>query len=88
MKYDEQFPPIRQLLSLAENTQFPATRKEIQVSAAIWGFTNAVIDFLSLFPADEVFESKVDFVTRSELLEMFINQEHEMPKEFLRSSQG
>jgi hypothetical protein len=44
-------------------------------------------DFLDLFPADEVFESKVDFMTRCEELEMFINQEREMPKEVLRSPQ-
>jgi hypothetical protein len=67
--------------------QFPASRREIEDIAVDWAFDDLMIDFLDRFPADESFESKVDFMTRCEELEMFINQAQEMPKEMLRSPQ-
>lgn len=87
MKYNKKLPPVRQLFSLATDAHFPATRKEIEDNAVSRGFTNTMTDFLDLFPADEVFENKVDFVTRCEVVEMLINEEREMPKEALRSPQ-
>lgn len=87
MKYNKQLPPVRNLLTIAKDARFPASRQEVEDIARSWGFTRVMTDFLDLFPADEIFESKVDFMTRCEELEMFINQEREMPKEILRSPQ-
>lgn len=87
MSYNKNLPPIRQLLSLANDVQYPSSRKDIDDVAADWGFEDSMIDFLDLFPPDEIFESKVDFMTRCEGLEMLINQAQDMPKEILRSPQ-
>ena len=87
MTYEKQLPPIRQLLSLAQQTLFPATRAEIERLAKSVGSPETVIDLLKLFSADETFNSRTDFMTRCEELELFIGQERAMPKEILRSPQ-
>lgn len=81
MKYNKQLPPVRNLLTIAKDVHFPASRQEVEDIARSWGFTSVMTDFLDLFPADEIFISKVDFMTRCEELEMLINQEREMPTE-------
>ncbi len=80
-------PPIRYFISLAQDSQFPATTKQLLDNAEKWGFLQSVKDFLMQFPEDETFSSRVDFETRCEELEMFIRQEKTMPKEILRSPQ-
>ena len=80
-RYD--LPPVRHLLSLASDTQFPATRHDISRNAARWGFTQTMLDFLYLFPENEVFKSRVDFMTRCEELELLLGQERALPKERL-----
>lgn len=87
MTYSKRLPPVRNLLTVAKSTHFPAFRQEVKNNAASLGFGGVLTNFLDLFPDYEVFESKVDFMTRCEELEMFINQERRAPKETLHSQQ-
>lgn len=65
---------------------YPAARREILNVAMLFGMDRKVIELLKEFPADEVFESPDDLVTRCSELELLINEEEDAPKEFLRSS--
>ena len=87
MRYNKPLPPVRYFISLAEDSIFPATCNEIINNATYWGFPKTVIAFLKQFPPEELFESRGDFETRCEELEIFINQEKKMPKEYLKSSE-
>ena len=86
MKYKKQLPPVRHLLSLAQDTLFPVSREEIEQNAPYYGFSDEVVNFLRLFPADEIFSSRVDFMTRCEELEMYLTLQRESPRELLRNS--
>ncbi len=87
MVYNKKLPPVRQLLSLAQHTRFPATRAAaVQVANGL-GSPQTVIDFLKLFPSEETFASRDEFMTRCEELELLIGQERAMPTEVLRSPQ-
>lgn len=89
MTYDKPLPHVRDLLKLTKLADsFPLTRQQLAETAKKWSLPNEVTDFLQLFPADEVFESRADFATRSEELEMLIYQERESPQEISRSPQG
>ncbi len=81
MKHDKQLPPVRDLLYLAKNTSFPATRSILSAAAKMHGASQTVLDFLTLYPANEVFTNKVDFMNRSEALELLIAQGHDAPGE-------
>lgn len=85
MVYSKQLPPIRYMLSLANDTEFPAALRDIMKVANRWGFPKTVIDFLNLFDANLTFENRLDFVDRCKELELLIDQERSMPKETLRS---
>jgi hypothetical protein len=84
MKYTKKLPPVRYILSLAQDSTFPASGSELLRTAMTWGFPRSVIEFVSLFPKDEIFKSRTEFETRSEELEMLINEERSMPKELLK----
>lgn len=87
MVYNKILPPVRHLLSLARQTRFPATRQDITVQARTLGAPAATLDFLQLFPADETFPNRNDFVTRCEEVELLIEQQRAAPEETLRSPQ-
>lgn len=87
MKYDKPLPPVRELLGLAQSVSFPITQGALGQAAQEQGRGKAVLDFLGLYPAGEVFNSKVDFMTRSEELLLFITQDQDTPEERLRSPQ-
>ena len=87
MVYDKKLPPVRDLLSLAQLIKFPEKRRVIEKIAKQAGYSKFLTDFLELFPPEETFISKVDFMTRSEELELLIGQERSMPFEILRSPQ-
>lgn len=87
MKYDKPLPPPDQLMLLAKSMEFPAGRSAIIQAAASLGLPGDVTDFLGIFPAREIFENRVDFMTRCEEIVMLMNQEREMPAETLRSPQ-
>lgn len=89
MMYDKQLPRVRELLHLSKVAKpFPASRKTISNIALRWGMSDAVIDFLKLFPPDLVFNSRAEFITRCEELELFIDQERKMPGDRLKSPQN
>lgn len=87
MTYNKPLPAVRNLLSLAKSIRFPATREQIIGAAGEQGLSVTMHSFLNLFPADERFRSRVDFMTRCEALEMFINQERSSPRETAQTNQ-
>ncbi len=88
MTYDKPLPAIRQLKKLAEwDGPFPMKGYRMVIGADRYGFDNNTITFLELFPHDEVFRSRSDFIKRCEALESLIRSEREMPAEQLRSPQ-
>lgn len=87
MVYAKQLPPMRQLRKISQQASFPATRAEFEEVAQRMELPRSVMDFLKLFPADETFESRVEFVARCEELEILITQIREAPQEILHSQQ-
>lgn len=86
--YAKPFPTTKDLVWLSKLAdEFPVTRRELVRVARDWGFSRRTLDFLRLFPENEVFESRADFVNRCEDLELLIKQEYEAPEEHLRSPQ-
>lgn len=88
MAYNKLLPAIRELLELAHNASFPVTRQELVRLSRETGSSKEVTGFLKVFRPDEVFKSRVDFLTRAEELELLLSQERAMPAERLRSPQG
>jgi hypothetical protein len=84
MEPDKSLPTIHDLHNIANSARFPATPDEIVESARRAGLPHNAIDFLNLFSADLIFDSKVDFLTRCEDLEILIEQEADAPKEISR----
>jgi hypothetical protein len=76
---------IRWLSRLA--MPFPTTAGEIAVVAADWRFDKSTLEFLTLFPEDVVFESREDFLTRVEDLELLLQEEVTAQPEAALSSQ-
>lgn len=66
-------------------TSYPTTTGDVLKTARHWSFSNSTIDFLQLFPRDEVFESSADFLARCEELELMIREERHMPVEIPRN---
>ncbi|HVX47885.1 MAG TPA: DUF2795 domain-containing protein [Candidatus Saccharimonadales bacterium] len=60
---------------------FPASRQEIMRIARNYGFDREVLHFLNLFPADEVFDSRADFITRCDEVELLVREERDAPEE-------
>lgn len=88
MIYYKPLPHIDNVRWLAKlSGPYPATRQEILEAAEDWNFSDNTIEFLRLFPADEVFKNQLDFLTRCEELELLIREERNMPAEVLRSPQ-
>jgi hypothetical protein len=51
------------------------------------GINHNVVDFLHRFHTDEIFQSRADFITRCDELELLIREKRDMPHEILRSPQ-
>lgn len=66
---------------------FPTTAGLITLTAQEWNFSSETIDFLKLFPEDEVFKTDEDFQDRCHDLELMIREEQSMPAEILTSYQ-
>ena len=80
-------PTTTQLIRLAKRGRFPLRRRQLERVARRNGYTSGMIEFLRLFPGDEVFENRAEFLTRCEELELFMDEERDMPKEIARSPQ-
>lgn len=88
MIYSKPLPRMDSLELLANKLgRFPMTRREVSKTAKNRGFRRSVLDFIKLFPEDETFETRLDFITRCEELELFIREERNLPDERLRSPQ-
>lgn len=87
MSYDNKLPAVKHLLALAKEMEFPALRRDVEKMALKRGLSEDVVAFIDLFPADEVFQNRVDFMTRCEEVEILIDQERSSPVEYLRSPQ-
>lgn len=82
MIYDRHIPRINNVRWLARLAMpFPATAGEIAAVAAAWRFDSSTLDFLARFPQDEAFETKDDFLTRCEELELLLSEEVAAPPE-------
>lgn len=82
MAYSHRLPSTKDIIWLSKLvTSYPVTRRQVVRTARMWNFKNEVISFLRQFPAEEVFESRADFVNRSEDAAVLIRQEWESPKE-------
>ena len=89
MVFTQTLPMMSTLRHLAEmDGPFPIKNRHVILAAERFWFKENVIDFLKLFPPDEVFRSRKDFLNRCEELELMIREERGMPKEVLRSPQG
>lgn len=88
MIYNKPLPRIDNILWLATLARpYPAATSDIIETATIWQFSPRTIDFLRLFPANEVFETQEDFQSRCEQLEMLMSDERTMPFESVLSPQ-
>ena len=88
MTYIKQLPRLDNLRRLAQLAgPFPITARMIIFYAQNHGLDDNLIDLLCLFHPAEVFQSRADFITRCNELELIIKEWREMPKEVLRSPQ-
>lgn len=88
MVYSKPLPRIDNIMWLAKlASPFPATRRQIWLKAKAWNFSHSTLEFLELFPANERFESRADFLNRCYNLELLIRQVRASSPETLRSPQ-
>lgn len=88
MIYNQPLPKIDKLQRLSKSVgPFPLTARHITLAARRFGYSPNTVTFLKLFPSDEFFESRADFVTRCSELELLIDQERKSEQETLRSPQ-
>ncbi len=88
MNYTNRLPSEKDIIWLSKlATSYPVTRREILRIARMWNFKPEVISFLRLFSPDQQFDTRTDFVTRTEHLAMLIRQEWEAPHETAQSTQ-
>ena len=81
-------PHIDNILWLAKlSMPFPATARNVAEVAEAWRFSKSTLDFLDLFPDDEIFSSRDDFMTRCEELELLLREKAAQPPEPALSSQ-
>ncbi len=72
----QRLPSLRTLRNLADmDGPFPLHTKHIILAAERFWFRDNVIAFLRLFPPDEVFYSREDFVVRCAQLERYLCSE-------------
>lgn len=74
MKKNKTYPKGRDIFKIARNVDFPASRQEVEYVAKSWGFFGSVIDFLEMFPANQIFQNDIDFIKRSAELMKLLNR--------------
>lgn len=88
MIYTEPLPRTSEIARLAGSIRsFPTTRQAITTTAASRGFDKDTQNFLELFPPGVRFDSRDDFITRCEELELLLREEAAADEETLLSSQ-
>lgn len=82
MNYDKRLPDINEILRLSTLVRpYPTTRREVVRVARMWSMPESVISFLRQFPADEVFDARIDLVSRCQDLANLIRHQWEVPKQ-------
>lgn len=80
-------PHIDNILWLTKvSGPYPVSCEDIQLTAEAWNFSNNTIEFLKLFPKDEIFNSREDFLNRYEKLEALVRQRQVAAEELAHSS--
>lgn len=87
MPYTKKLPATHHLLKLTRNIGFPATAGYAAKLSQDLGLPRELTDFLRSFPRDEIFQSRVDFMTRCEELEILFQQEIDGPPDKLTGPQ-
>lgn len=85
MAYSKKLPTAAEIRSLATHAVFPATTIALRGTARRARLAQETIDFLALFPDDERFPTRDDFLTRSEELVFLIEQERSTPAEIIHT---
>ena len=86
MIYTRPLPSMRSLKQLASSDgPFPTKSYHMVVSAEQSGFGADMLAFLNLFPHDEAFLSREDFLQKCQELEIAIYSERELPVKELHS---
>ena len=88
MPYTKKLPATRHLLKLARNVGFPTTAEYAVKLAKDLHLPLELINFLKTYPPDEIFQNRVDFMTRCEELEILIKQELDIPNEMTERERG
>ncbi|HET8671392.1 MAG TPA: hypothetical protein VFM05_12430 [Candidatus Saccharimonadales bacterium] len=89
MTFNKKLPSIRTLRSLASiDGPFPIKNRHVILAAQRFYFNDNVVEFLRLFPRDQVFHSRDEFIERCQQLELLIQEERRAPIEVLHSPQG
>lgn len=79
MNYEKPLPSIRKLKKLAEwDGPFPMKSYRLIVGANRYGFDDDTILFLQLFPHDDVFKSRSDFLDRCEQMAALIRAKQQI----------
>jgi hypothetical protein len=85
----QKLPSIRTLRHLAAiDGPFPIKNRHVILAAQRFLFNDGVVEFLKLFPPDEVFHSRDEFIECCKQLELFTMEEQCSPVEIRRSPQG
>lgn len=76
MIYDRPLPSMRSLRQLATwDGPFPIKSYRLVIGAERYGFGSDMLAFLKLFPHDEVFRDRDDFLEKCRVLETTIRSE-------------
>lgn len=82
-------PPMRSLKHLAEICgPFPIKNKQLLLCAERFGFNSRVVEFLQLFPANQVFHSRDSFLESCDELEALIYNEQQAIRQTKVSLKG
>jgi hypothetical protein len=78
---------LRELIDKIPGSRYPITVEQLVDFAHRQGVDWTVIDFYKTFPEDQVFRNKQDLLARSEQVELFQEQDEDLPAETLHSPQ-
>lgn len=91
MVLKSELPTLSDLSHIACSVDsYPTSTEKIAKCAKKLGHKQSVIDFINLFNDThrDVFDTRVDFYTRSAELILLIHEEYEQPKEALLNAQS
>jgi len=78
MTYHKNLPPTHSLKHLTEICRpFPIKNRQLLLAAERFGFSSRVTGFLQLFPVNEVFHSRDDFLESCDELKVLIHDEQQ-----------